>query len=71
MSYVHFGLAQNDDQRQTLEAAERYLQLYNHDIERFVPERYTEDYRLYLAGAGSCGPHPHPGRARGQVRRHD
>ncbi len=35
-----------------LAVAERYIDLYNHDIERFVPECYTPDVRVYAMGAG-------------------
>lgn len=50
MAYVNFSIATNDAQRKTLEGVERYMHLYNTDIERFVPECYTDDYVLYVAG---------------------
>ena len=39
-------------EQQNLSAALRYLELYNHDIERFVPECYVPDYQVHAMGAG-------------------
>lgn len=32
--------------------AHRYIELYNHDIERFVPDCYTPDCKAYAMGGG-------------------
>jgi limonene-1,2-epoxide hydrolase len=39
------------DQR-NLATAHRYIELYNHDIERFVPECYTADCQVQVMGRG-------------------
>lgn len=42
----------NTKEQRNLETAHRYIELYNNDIERFVPECYTSDCRVIAAGAG-------------------
>lgn len=39
-------------ERRNLDTAHRYIELYNEDIERFVPECYTGDCRVIASGAG-------------------
>jgi len=41
-----------EQERRNLETAQRYIDLYNNDIERFVPECYTEDCAVHVMGAG-------------------
>jgi ketosteroid isomerase-like protein len=41
-----------DNERRNIETAKRYIELYNNDIERFVPECYTPDCTIYAMGAG-------------------
>ncbi len=41
-----------EQERRNIETAERYIELYNTDIERFVPECYTPDCKVYAMGAG-------------------
>ncbi len=40
----------NTHEQRNLATAHRYIELYNHDIERFVPECYTEDCQVYVMG---------------------
>lgn len=42
----------NTQERRNLDTAHRYIELYNNDIERFVPECYTRDCRVIASGAG-------------------
>lgn len=42
----------NADEQRNLDTAHRYIELYNNDIERFVPECYTNDCRVVASGAG-------------------
>ncbi len=42
----------NAQERRNLDTAHRYIELYNNDIERFVPECYTDDCRVIASGAG-------------------
>ncbi len=42
----------NAVEQRNLDTAHRYIELYNNDIERFVPECYTPDCRVIAAGAG-------------------
>jgi len=45
------------EEQRNLDTAHRYIELYNNDIERFVPECYTDDCRVIAAGAGTiAGP---------------
>ena len=37
-------------QQRNLATAHRYVELYNHDIERFVPECYTPDCQVHVMG---------------------
>ncbi|MGD9603678.1 MAG: nuclear transport factor 2 family protein [Gammaproteobacteria bacterium] len=39
-------------EQRNLDTAHRYIELYNNDIERFVPECYTEDCVVHAMGAG-------------------
>ena len=39
-------------EQRNLDTAHRYIELYNNDIERFVPECYTADCRVIASGAG-------------------
>lgn len=41
-----------EQERRNIKTAERYIELYNTDIERFVPECYTPDCKVYAMGAG-------------------
>ncbi len=41
-----------EQERRNIKTAERYIELYNNDIERFVPECYTTDCKVYAMGAG-------------------
>ena len=41
-----------EQERRNIKIAERYIELYNTDIERFVPECYTPDCKVYAMGAG-------------------
>jgi len=41
-----------ENERRNIETAKRYIELYNNDIERFVPECYTPDCTIYAMGAG-------------------
>ncbi len=41
-----------EQEQRNIETAERYIELYNNDIERFVPECYTADCTVYAMGAG-------------------
>ncbi len=45
-------------EQQNLTAALRYLELYNFDIERFVPECYQPDYAVHAMGAGVIRGYP-------------
>jgi ketosteroid isomerase-like protein len=40
------------NEQQNLATALRYLELYNHDIERFVPECYAPDFEVHTMGLG-------------------
>ncbi len=40
-----------------LKVAARYIELYNTDIERFVPECYTTDCEVYAMGGGTIRGH--------------
>ncbi len=42
-----------EQERRNRETAHRYIELYNNDIERFVPECYVEDCRVIASGAGT------------------
>ena len=49
----------SEQERRNIETAECYIELYNNDIERFVPECYTPDCKVYAMGAGVIeGPGP-------------
>lgn len=39
-----------EHQQRNLATAHRYVELYNHDIERFVPECYTPDCQVHVMG---------------------
>jgi ketosteroid isomerase-like protein len=41
-----------EQEKRNLDTAHRYIELYNNDIERFVPECYTDDCRVYAMGRG-------------------
>lgn len=41
-----------EQQQRNLATAHRYVELYNGDIERFVPECYTPDCRVHVMGRG-------------------
>ncbi len=41
-----------EQERRNIKTAERYIELYNNDIERFVPECYTPDCTVYAMGSG-------------------
>lgn len=41
-----------EQEQRNLATARRYIELYNNDIERFVPECYTEDCQVHVMGAG-------------------
>ena len=41
-----------EQERRNTKTAERYIELYNTDIERFVPECYTPDCTVHAMGAG-------------------
>lgn len=43
-------MTENKDRN--LAAAHRYIDLYNNDIERFVPDCYTDDCEVYAMGGG-------------------
>ncbi len=40
-----------EQEQRNVETAKRYIELYNNDIERFVPECYTPDCKVYGMGA--------------------
>jgi ketosteroid isomerase-like protein len=39
-----------EQEQRNLATAQRYVELYNHDIERFVPDCYTADCKVYVMG---------------------
>ena len=39
-----------EEEKRNLDTAQRYVELYNHDIERFVPDCYTADCKVYVMG---------------------
>ena len=41
-----------EKEQRNIKTAERYIEFYNNDIERFVTECYTEDCIVYPMGAG-------------------
>ena len=41
-----------EQERRNIKTAERYIELYNNDIDRFVPECYTPDCTVYAMGSG-------------------
>ena len=41
-----------EQERRHIETAERSIELFNNDIERFVPEYYTPAGKVYAMGAG-------------------
>ena len=41
-----------EEEQRNIETAKRYIDLYNNDLERFVPECYTADLRVYAIGLG-------------------
>jgi len=45
----------NERQKHTLAVAERYVDLYNTDPERFVRECYHDDYEVGAMGIGTYG----------------
>ncbi len=46
-------MAMTDQAKQNLAVAERYIELYNSDPEKFVRECYHPDYNLNCMGVGS------------------
>ncbi len=42
-----------DQEQRNIETAKLYVELYNNDIDRFVPECYTPDCQVYAMGAGA------------------
>ena len=41
-----------EQEQRNIETAKLYIELYNTDIDRFVPECYTPDCTVYAMGAG-------------------
>lgn len=41
-----------EQEQRNLATAHRYIELYNNDIERFVPDCYTSDCKAYIMGSG-------------------
>lgn len=42
----------NEKEQRNANTAHLYIELYNNDIERFVPECYTPDCKAHVMGAG-------------------